>query len=151
MNDIPTPEEQRTASNARRREYYHKNKEKCRQSQNRYKKVHRGRYTQLQRQWREKNPLQVYESCIKRVYGISYERVRQMFIEQDGVCPICSNKFGGKKDMQIDHNHATGQIRQLLCQNCNRGLGIFKENTSTLLNAIKYLKRWATPITPVMR
>lgn len=42
--------------------------------------------------------------------------------------------------MHIDHCHATGKIRGVLCSNCNMSIGGFKESISSLEKAIKYLK-----------
>jgi hypothetical protein len=43
---------------------------------------------------------------------------------QDGKCKIC----GGTelKNLHIDHDHATGKIRGLLCMRCNMGLGVYE-------------------------
>ena len=41
----------------------------------------------------------------------------------------------------IDHDHATGKVREVLCNDCNRGLGSFKDNAKFMLSAINYLKR----------
>jgi hypothetical protein len=44
------------------------------------------------------------------------------------------------KRLGIDHDHTTGQVRGLLCDNCNPALGSFKDNIETLQKAIDYLK-----------
>ena len=142
MNVTLTPEQQREIANARRRDYYLKNKEKCLAAQKRYRAKHSSRYTQLQNQWRAKNPLKFYASTIQRTYGLSLEQVRRMFETQNGVCAICLEKFKSKKDIQIDHNHENGKIRSLLCFRCNSGLGHFKDSVSILSNAIEYLNKW---------
>jgi hypothetical protein len=65
--------------------------------------------------------------------------------EQDGKCAICNVKLDDKLRAEdpliiIDHSHETGILRGLLCDNCNWGLGNFKDNPKFLLNAIKYLE-----------
>jgi len=75
--------------------------------------------------------------------GIYQER----FQKQNGLCAICNRpetaKVNGKiKDLAIDHNHATGQIRQLLCQKCNTVLGIVEEDANRLAKMIDYLLDW---------
>lgn len=61
-------------------------------------------------------------------------------------CRICGKpltKVGGTKDQvaHIDHDHETGKVRGLLCQECNIGLGKFRDNTEYLLSAISYLNK----------
>ena len=60
--------------------------------------------------------------------------------EQQGVCAICKNPENGRYvHLSIDHNHETGQLRGLLCNNCNRALGLFKDSIDVLNSAVKYL------------
>lgn len=82
------------------------------------------------------------ETHIMRKYKLSIERYNQMLVEQDNKCFICEYEFGKKKgDTYVDHCHETKQVRGLLCQQCNSGLGYFKDNTDALQKAIEYLKR----------
>ena len=75
-------------------------------------------------------------------YGITHEQVKRMYISQSGNCAICGNKFNGRWDICVDHNHTTEQVRQILCRKCNSGLGHFRENPSILLRAIDYINKW---------
>ena len=54
-------------------------------------------------------------------------------------CEICDRILGSGRDRAIDHCHDTGKIRGVLCNECNRGLGLLKDNKEILSNAIKYL------------
>jgi len=58
--------------------------------------------------------------------------------EQDGYCIICFEKCDDV--LVIDHCHITGKVRGLLCQQCNAGLGNFKDDPKRLEKAISYLK-----------
>jgi hypothetical protein len=71
-------------------------------------------------------------------YGISIEDYNKMFSEQDGCCAICGHK--PDYNLHVDHCHTTQVVRQLLCHQCNNGLGCFKDNQDILLRAITYLK-----------
>jgi hypothetical protein len=82
------------------------------------------------------------DRILKKKYGVTLEQVNSMIVSQGGVCAICMEKFRNAKDTHVDHNHQSGQVRQLLCNNCNRGLGEFKENQLTLQRAIEYLQKW---------
>ncbi len=42
--------------------------------------------------------------------------------------------------LAVDHDHVTGKIRNLLCFDCNTGLGCFRENIAMMKSAIKYLE-----------
>ena len=79
----------------------------------------------------------------KKKYGIGIEQVRQMWIVQGGKCAICNRSFVSRKNMTVDHNHTTGQVRQLLCSSCNYGIGVFHEDVSALRGAIDYLNKWS--------
>ena len=85
-------------------------------------------------------------------YGITREQYEQLLAEQEGKCRICaipdsSARRPGKTvagldpfGLCVDHDHKTGIIRGLLCNACNRGLGLFKDSTETLNRAHQYLK-----------
>lgn len=70
-----------------------------------------------------------------------------MLVKQQGLCAICGAANGsersnnnGRKVLGVDHNHATGAIRELLCARCNAGLGNFQENPEWLRKAADYLE-----------
>jgi len=81
-----------------------------------------------------RNRLQYY-------YNLSVENYQQMLDNQEHKCYICgaSNTSSGKC-LFVDHCHISGKIRKLLCQSCNSGLGMFKDNPYVLLKAAEYLK-----------
>jgi len=83
---------------------------------------------------------------LKRNYGITLEQYNQMFAEQKGLCAICGEKETTKnqyklRQLSVDHNHVTGQVRSLLCSNCNLLLGCAKDSKEILLKAILYLSK----------
>ena len=57
-------------------------------------------------------------------------------------CPICEHPFKNASNMVVDHCHATGKIRGLLCSRCNSALGIFGDNIAGLQRAISYLQQF---------
>jgi hypothetical protein len=40
----------------------------------------------------------------------------------------------------VDHNHSSGKVRGLLCNRCNRAIGMFEDSPELLLSAISYLQ-----------
>lgn len=75
---------------------------------------------------------------LKVAYGISEEQRQQMLKQQNERCAIC----GLKRPLDVDHNHDTGVVRQLLCRKCNQGLGLFNENPALLSKAAAYLEKY---------
>lgn len=74
----------------------------------------------------------------KRKYGITKEQYSALLDKQDGKCYICEEVHGW--DLRVDHDHETGQVRALLCNTCNAGLGQFKDNPFRLRAAAKYVE-----------
>lgn len=74
-------------------------------------------------------------------YGLTEERYEELLARQLNGCAICFSKFANKKHQKlfVDHNHENGKVRGLLCQDCNAGLGRFKENQELLTRAKMYL------------
>jgi hypothetical protein len=69
----------------------------------------------------------------------------RLFEEQKGLCAICGSPENGKyKNLSIDHDHNTDQIRGLLCNNCNRGIGLLKDNPNNLRKAADYVENSLT-------
>lgn len=73
----------------------------------------------------------------KRRYGADAETVNQKLRDQRGLCAICGVNIEAK--FYLDHNHSSGQIRGLLCNYCNIGLGAFKDSVANLMSAFQYL------------
>jgi hypothetical protein len=63
-----------------------------------------------------------------------------MLVDQNNSCKICSRKFDELLIPMIDHDHLEHKVRSLLCNDCNSGLGFFKESEELMLKAIEYLK-----------
>jgi hypothetical protein len=73
---------------------------------------------------------------LQRRYGISAEEADAMLVAQGGVCAICNVAPA----VHVDHDHATGAVRALLCFNCNGGLGQFKDDPKLLHAAAYYVQ-----------
>jgi hypothetical protein len=76
------------------------------------------------------------EQRLLRKYGMHIDHYQYMIDKQQNLCAICKKEM---KPPHIDHDHATGKIRSLLCLNCNTGLGMLKDDIKLLAGAIVYL------------
>jgi hypothetical protein len=81
----------------------------------------------------------------RKSYNIGFDEIQSMLIKQDYLCAICREegfKMNDKvyNNLNVDHCHSTGQVRGLLCHNCNRALGLLKDNIERLKSAITYLE-----------
>lgn len=80
---------------------------------------------------------------LRNLYGLTELDYARMLVAQDGKCAICgADKPGGRfKHFLVDHNHVSRQVRGLLCDKCNRGLGYFRDNPEFLKAAVVYLAK----------
>lgn len=72
-------------------------------------------------------------------HGMTELHFGMLMYEQNHACAICYTPFEGIR-ICVDHDHKTGRLRSLLCNNCNSGLGQFKDDPERLSSAINYLK-----------
>lgn len=79
---------------------------------------------------------------LRRYWDLTPEQFAALLEKQNGGCAICGkNRSSAKKPLCVDHNHDTGAIRGLLCDNCNRGIGLLLDSPELLKNAIAYLEQ----------
>ena len=74
-------------------------------------------------------------------YGMTLEDYDTLHFRQGGCCAICGTDTPGGpgERFQVDHNHDTGEVRGLLWNNCNRGLGHLKDSPTIISKALTYL------------
>ena len=95
---------------------------------------------------KERDYKRMIQRHMKKTYGITLEDYNLMLERQNGRCAICNGQeiFRGKgkiHNLSVDHCHASGKVRGLLCRNCNQVIGTFKEDIQRFKNAIKYLNK----------
>lgn len=110
------------------RKYYANNKEKWRGQRSHW----------TPERWR-KHAEYMREYVLKRDYGIDRKTYDEMAAKQGGVCAICHCEPNGKGGLHVDHCHATGKVRSLLCAKCNMALGYY-ENYMEQFES--YLNKW---------
>ena len=104
----------------------------------------------LQTRWARENPDKVWgnrnpearvraaaNSHLKRKYGVTLDWYEDQVKQRDGNCDMCHKV--PSKALCVDHEHATGRIRGLLCDKCNIALGLFGDNVETIKRAITYV------------
>lgn len=88
----------------------------------------------------DKNKSSERSSRYKQKYGITLEEYEVLLEQQHNKCFICDTEHADSKPLYVDHCHKTGTVRKLLCQHCNTGLGMFRDNPELLTKAADYLK-----------
>lgn len=97
--------------------------------------------------WRNANPEKVKNADLKKMFGITLQDYQRMAEVQNHRCAICgeletgTDKQGVPRRMPVDHCHATGKIRELLCSACNKALGGFRDRPDLLRKAAEYVEK----------
>lgn len=133
----------KACANAHLREWYEKNKEHARayarEFQKQPERAERRRQYNRERYYnltvRERNR----DNYLRRTFGIGLDEYNEMLAAQDNRCAICRTTCKSGRQLAVDHCHATGTIRGLLCMNCNRILGWADEDADRLMAAAAYV------------
>ena len=127
----------RDCTNKRRRELRKENPEEA-----------KAQSREASRKWRERHPEDGKEYRknwhLLKKYNITIKDYDTMLAKQDNRCAMCgTDKAGGNQNIfHVDHDHDTGEVRGLLCINCNIGIGYFKDSIERLEQAINYLNNY---------
>jgi hypothetical protein len=105
-----------------RKKWYERNTDKAKAYSTRWKRDNRDRW---------------HDSLRKSKYGLQPGEYARMLNAQGGLCAICRTPH--QASLHVDHDHADGRIRGLLCDLCNRGLGYFNDDPRLMLAAASYL------------
>jgi hypothetical protein len=108
----------------------------CHNSKGLYKKAQRCKKcsAKITADFREVNHNKYYAAKFKTT-----EEIIEKVLSKD-VCDICGKQASKLRRHAIDHCHKTGKIRGLLCDTCNKGLGLFYDNIDLMQKAIDYLR-----------
>ena len=86
----------------------------------------------------DKTRLNTKRKDLKRAFGITIEDYDKLYEEQEGKCKICHVE-AERFELCVDHCHSSNIVRGLLCNTCNIGIGMFKNDVLTILKAADYL------------
>jgi hypothetical protein len=119
--------------------YWQKNKARCAAANLKYRSENQDRVKELNQLWWAANK----DRLVAEKYGLTLEEYQQMLDATEGKCPICSVElvFEGKSAARacVDHDHATGKIRGIVCSRCNLLIGKAKDDAALLMRAAEYL------------
>jgi ribosomal protein L28 len=76
---------------------------------------------------------------VARTYSLTPDQHAALLAHQSGVCAICGQER--RYALNVDHDHATGKVRGLLCRRCNKLLAAARDDVELLMDAVNYL-RW---------
>jgi recombination endonuclease VII len=125
---MPRTAEQRAAKNARRKQRREDPEVRARENA-----WYRSYYQAHKEKICERNRTHYHV----RQYGISAAEYDALLKKQNGACAICRRR--SREKLCVDHCHLTGMIRGLLCNRCNLGLGMWKDDQASLIAAVAYL------------
>ena len=134
----------RSAWNEKRRKRYAEDEEyrERRKAESRaHHAAHREKDNERQRRRSWAKKLSDFWRRLARFYGISREQYEGLLAKQGGVCGICRKP--PQEPLCVDHFHATGRMRGLLCRKCNTVLGSYDDDVSLMAAGIAYLRKAA--------
>ena len=94
-------------------------------------------------------PERVKDARLRREYGITLPEYNRVIRGQGGCCAICKRLVKEFKNaLAVDHSHSLGTVRGLLCWNCNKALGVFRDDIERIKAAVVYLAN--PPVTEIL-
>ena len=90
---------------------------------------------------KKRDPNNDGENNLSSKYNLTLEEYNKLLEFQQGGCAICRLSCKSGRNLAVDHNHITGEIRGLLCFKCNATLGSINESENLIWNMLEYLKR----------
>jgi hypothetical protein len=80
-----------------------------------------------------------HEKRVQQTYGLQKGEYAKLYLLQGGVCYLCERATGASRRLSVDHDHATGAVRGLLCRPCNTLLGHARDRVEFFQRCIGYL------------
>jgi hypothetical protein len=93
-----------------------------------FRKTHEGQRSRRRSAWKSR-------------YNLSEDVYYQMCKTQNYSCAVCGIRVTGNDHLHVDHDHASGKVRGLLCRCCNTAVGMVRESREILKNLIVYLEQ----------
>ena len=112
----------------------------ARESFRRYHHADKERARRKGQKWTRDNPEKAKNKVWRR-YGIDVVAARKAWDAHDGRCACCGSATPTSRGWVVDHDHASGKVRGVLCVKCNTGIGLLGDTLETVLRAVDYLQR----------
>ena len=142
----------RSCSSLRKKKQYYTDHDASKKRQRDYRVANRDAHRARAKAWLDKNgnrerinaerkasgsySKQTKATYLKFYYGMTPGQELNLRNTQKGLCAICSQE----KPLRIDHCHVKGNVRGLLCHNCNVALGLLKEDPQVFKRAAFYIE-----------
>lgn len=125
------------------RQWYAKNKVKSLARSRKWQSENRERWLQQKKIWARNNPEKIQlqrKRRLVRQYGLTLEQYQAVLEFQNERCAICGRaRAEFDRQLAIDHDSVTGEIRGALCTACNLGLGTLGDSSECIQRALSYL------------
>jgi hypothetical protein len=130
-----------SVASAYNKTYYKAHKEERQEYGRKYREAHRDESRLYNKTYGASHRTKTREWVLRTKYSMTLAEYNELLASQNGVCAICLGNETYGKAMPVDHDHTTGKVRGLLCHECNRALGIMKDDPALLRAAADYLER----------
>lgn len=140
-----------TCGDIGKRFYNYRHEKKCTDCLKKHRsesyKVNRETVLKRVAKYRKENPDKIKHTKLQQTYGISLKMYEALLKDQNGVCAVCERPEkaiwrGLATKLAVDHDHATGKVRGLLCQKCNRAFGLLEESRHSVERLMAYIVKY---------
>lgn len=114
--------------------------EKHRQYMRDYKEKNKDKLNAQSSERYHANPEKRFKYRLRRIGVEATPVLLKHLLQHPGTCDLCGGQPDGRwKELAIDHCHVTHTFRGMLCGKCNKGIGLFRDDTTLLDKAVEYL------------
>lgn len=123
------------------KQWVDENPDKVAEIDRRYNQNNKSKVKAKIKAWRRRNPNIVNAKRLKKRYNIDMSQYRAILNKQNHCCAICKkHESEVALALHVDHNHANGKVRGMLCASCNQALGLLKDNPDLCRLAAIYIE-----------
>jgi hypothetical protein len=135
-------EENKESAVASVKKWHAANKEKMKAYHKEYYETHREGLLEQQRKYNKTRVAQTFAKDLRKNFDLTIEDYARMLHAQDRKCAACGDALAMNKKTHVDHCHATGKVRAILCHHCNISLGLMQESPDRMRSLIAYIERF---------